>query len=44
MDGILFFYQTKAEHLIHVRMVLKTLRHHQLYTKASKCQFGRSRA
>jgi hypothetical protein len=23
-------------------MVLETLRHHQLYAKASKCQFGRS--
>ena len=27
---------------MHVRMVLETLRHHQLYAKASKCQFGRS--
>ena len=27
---------------MHVRMVLETLRHHKLYAKASKCQFGRS--
>ena len=25
---------------MHVRMVLETLRHHKLYAKASKCQFG----
>ena len=25
-----------------MRMVLETLRHHKLYAKASKCQFGRS--
>jgi hypothetical protein len=42
MDDILIFSRTEAEHLIHVRMVLETLRHHQLYAKASKCQFGRS--
>ena len=27
---------------MHVRMVLEKLRHHKLYTKASRCQFGRS--
>ena len=27
---------------MHMRMVLETLRHHKLYAKASKCQFGRS--
>ncbi len=27
---------------MHVRMVLETLRHHKLYAKASKCQFGRA--
>jgi len=42
MDDIHIFSRTEAEHLIHVRMVLDTLRHHQLYAKASKCQFGRS--
>ena len=34
--------ETREEHLVHVRMVLETLRHHKLYAKASKCQFGRS--
>ena len=42
MDDILIFSKTKAEHLVHVRMVLETLRHYQLFAKASKCQFGRS--
>jgi hypothetical protein len=41
-DDILIFSKTREEHLVHVRMVLETLRHHQLYAKASKCQFGRS--
>ena len=41
MDDILIFSRTKEEHLVHVRMVLETLRHHQLFAKASKCQFGR---
>ena len=27
---------------MHMRMVLETLRHHKLYAKTSKCQFGRS--
>ena len=42
MDDILIFSKTKEEHLVHVRMVLETLRHHKLFAKASKCQFGRS--
>ena len=42
MDDILIFSCTKEEHVVHVRMVLETLRHHKLYAKASKCQFGRS--
>ena len=37
-DDILIF----EEHSVHVLMVLETLRHHKLYAKASKCQFGRS--
>ena len=41
-DDILIFSKTRKEHLVHVRMVLQTLRHHKLYAKASKCQFGRS--
>ena len=41
-DDILIFSKTREEHLAHMRMVLETLRHHKLYAKASKCQFGRS--
>jgi hypothetical protein len=41
-DDILIFSKTREEHLVHVRMVLETLRHHKLYAKASKCQFGRA--
>ena len=44
MDDILIFSRTKAEHHVHVRMVLETLRHHQLFAKASKGQFGRPRS
>ena len=42
MDDILIFSKTKEEHLIHVRMVLETLKHHRLYAMDSKCQFGRT--
>ena len=34
-DEILTFSKTREEHLVHVRMVLDTLRHHKLYPKAS---------
>jgi hypothetical protein len=40
MDDILIFSSTKEEHVVHVRMVLETLRHHKLYAKTSKCRFG----
>ena len=39
---ILIFSKAREVHLVHVRMVLETLRHHKLYAKASKCHFGRS--
>jgi hypothetical protein len=38
-DNIHIFSKTHEEHLVHVLMVLKMLRHHKLYAKASKCQF-----
>ncbi len=41
-NDILIFSKTREEHLVHVWMVLETLRHHQLFAKASKCQFVRS--
>ncbi len=40
-DDMLVFSKMREEHLVHVHMVLETLQHHQLYAKASKCQFGR---
>ena len=42
VDDILIISKTKEEHLIHVRMILETLKRHRLYAKASKCQFGRT--
>jgi hypothetical protein len=41
-DDILIFSKTREEHIVHVRMVLETLRHHQLFAKASKCHLIRS--
>ena len=41
-DGIRVVSKTREVHLVHVRMVLETLRHHKLYAKASQCRFGRS--
>jgi hypothetical protein len=41
-DDILIFSKARNEHLVDVRMELETLRHRQLFAKASKCQFGRS--
>ena len=40
VDDILSFSKTKEEHLMHVRMVLETLKHHRLYAKANKCQLA----
>ena len=38
LDDILIYSKTKKEHLQHVRLVLETLRKHQLYVKANKCE------
>ncbi len=35
MDDIFTFPEAKEEHLIQVRMVLETLKHHHLYAKDS---------
>jgi hypothetical protein len=40
LDDILIYSKTKEEHAQHVAAVLQTLEQHQLYAKASKCQFG----
>lgn len=39
-DDILVYSKTWEEHLVHLREVLALLRHHTLYAKKSKCQFG----
>ena len=38
-DDILVYSSRKEEHAEHLRIVLQTLREHQLYAKFSKCQF-----
>ena len=40
MDDILIFSRTEAEHLIHVRMVLEKLRHHQLTPRLANASSG----
>ena len=40
LDDILVFSMDLEEHEEHLRLVLATLREHQLYTKASKCSFS----
>ena len=40
LDDILIFSRNWKEHVKHVRLVLETLRKHQLYCKPSKCLFG----
>ena len=39
IDDILVYSKNKAEHAMHMRLVLQTLREHQLYAKFSKCEF-----
>ncbi len=39
IDDILIYSETYAEHVRHVRAVLKRLQQHQLYAKAEKCEF-----
>jgi hypothetical protein len=39
IDDILVYSKTEEEHAEHVRLVLGTLREHQLYAKFSKCEF-----
>jgi hypothetical protein len=39
IDDILVYSKTKEEHEQHLRLVLETLREHQLYAKFSKCEF-----
>ena len=39
IDDILIYSGSGEEHAEHLRIVLQTLREHQLYAKLSKCQF-----
>ena len=39
VDDILIYSQSEEEHEDHLRIVLQTLREHQLYAKFSKCEF-----
>ena len=39
IDDILVYSKTEEEHAVHLRLVLETLREHQLYAKLSKCEF-----
>ncbi|KAK1646343.1 hypothetical protein QYE76_064148 [Lolium multiflorum] len=39
IDDILIYSKDKAEHAEHLRIVLQTLREHQLYAQFSKCEF-----
>ena len=39
IDDILIYSKTQEEHKEHLRIVLNTIRKHQLYAKFSKCEF-----
>ena len=39
INDILVYSKTKGDHADHFRIVLQTLREHQLYAKFSKCKF-----
>lgn len=41
LDDILVYSPDLATHLKHLRLVLSTLREHQLYAKVSKCSFAK---
>ena len=39
IDDILIYSKSEEEHEQHLRIILETLREHQLYAKFSKCEF-----
>ena len=41
-DDILVYSATAEEHVQHVKAILKTLNHHQLYANRKKCEFGKT--
>jgi hypothetical protein len=43
LDDILIFSRTRDEHIQHVRAIIKRLLAHNLFAKASKCEFHKDR-
>ena len=43
LDDILIYSKTREDHAEHLRAVLTTLREHQLYAKAQKCELFRTK-
>ena len=39
IDDILIYFKSEEDHEGHLRIILQTLREHQLYAKFSKCEF-----
>ena len=39
LDDILIYSKSEEDHEGHLRIILQTLREHQLYAKFSKCEF-----
>ena len=39
IDDILVYFKTREDHAQHLKIVLQTLREHQLYAKFTKCEF-----
>ena len=39
INNILVYSKNEEDHMGHLRVVLQTLKEHQLYTKYSKCEF-----
>ena len=39
IDDVLVYSKSSEEHEYYLRIVLQTLRNHQLYAKFSKCEF-----
>ena len=39
IDDIFVYSKSKDEHMVHLRVVLRVLKEHQLFVKYSKCEF-----